>query len=275
MLTPVHNDRYARLLKALRAMERVLVAFSGGADSTLLLHAAHEALGDSVLALTCATPYTPADEIKGAVVTAKNLGVSHGIVNMPILDALRSNPLDRCYLCKRFLFGRLVRRAEQAGIVHVVDGSNADDLDDHRPGRRAVQELGVVSPLLDAGMAKEDVRDISQWHGLATWDLPAGACLLTRLPHGTRVREAELARIDQGERILRSLGFATVRLRSHGEIARIEVPHDMVARIVQADRRFGIHARLRELGYRHVTLDLAGYRMGSLNRPDIKCLEND
>ena len=275
MLKPVQKARYDRLLDALHSMGRVLVAFSGGADSTLLLHAAHEALGNNVLALTCATPYTPADEIKNAIVTAKNLGVDHHIVKMPILDALCTNPLDRCYLCKRFLFGRLVQRAEQAGIVHVVDGGNADDLDDHRPGRRAVQELGIASPLLDAGMTKEDVRDISKWCGLATWDLPAGACLLTRLPHGTRVREADLIRIDEGERYLRSLGFAAVRLRSHGEIARIEVPHDMVAEVVQADRQFGIHTRLRELGYRHVALDLAGYRMGSLNRPDIQFLEKE
>jgi uncharacterized protein len=267
MLSEVQKNRYARLLDALRAMERVLVAFSGGVDSSLLLHAAHEALPGGVLAVSLVTPYTPKGEAREALALARALGVEHHVVELPVPEELRSNPPERCYLCKRILFGRLVEMAGAAGIGHVLDGSNVDDLGDYRPGRRAAVELGVQSPLLDAGMTKQDIRDISRACGLPTWNRPAGACLLTRLPHGAAVDEAELARIDEGESFLKELGFAAVRLRSHGDVARIEVPRDALAAVLEADADRAITARLKELGYRHVALDLDGYRMGSLNPP--------
>jgi len=266
-LTREQKERYAALLAGLHEMERVLVAFSGGVDSALLLHAAHRALGGNVLVVTFATPYSPKGEVASAVELARTLGVRHRVVELPIPEALRGNPPERCYLCKRILFGELVRMAEEEGIGHVLDGSNVDDLGDHRPGRRAVLELGVRSPLLDAGLTKQDIRDISQDQGLPTWNKPAGACLLTRLPHGAAVDEAELDRIDAGETFLKSLGFAAVRLRSHGDVARIELPPESVAACLGPELRGRIDTRLKGLGYRHVAVDLAGYRMGSLNDP--------
>lgn len=267
MLSDVQHERYACLLETLQGMEHVLVAFSGGVDSALLLHAANEALPGGVLAVTFSLPYTPCEEVEGAIALAKQYGVTHRVEEMPLLPALAGNPPERCYLCKRHLFGHLLKIASDAGISHVLDGSNTDDLSDYRPGRKAIEELGVESPLLDAGMTKQDIRDISREFGLDTWNHPAGACLLTRLPHGSNVEEQELKRIDNGERILRSLGFPAVRLRSHGNVARIEVPHDALARLIKANEEHAIHTRLKELGYEHVTLDLEGYRMGSLNTP--------
>ena len=266
-LTRELKDKNATLLAELCAMQRVLVAFSGGVDSALLLHAAQRALGDSVLAVTFATPYSPKAETAGAVELAEALQVRHRVIELPIPDAIRENPPDRCYLCKRVLFGELVRMAGGEGIEHILDGSNLDDLDDHRPGRRAVMELGVRSPLLAAGLTKQDIRDLSREHDLPTWDKPAGACLLTRIPHNTVVEEGELGRIDRGETFLKSLGFSNVRLRSHGALARIELPTESIGSSLNPLLRGRIDRGLKGLGYRHVAVDLAGYRMGSLNEP--------
>jgi uncharacterized protein len=260
------REKYRELLRGLGTMGKAVVAFSGGLDSTFLLHAARSALGDGVLAVTLATPYMPEAEVAEAAGTARTLGARHLSLEVPFPGAVRDNPPDRCYLCKRALFARLMDLAADEGIGHVLDGTNLDDLDDHRPGRRALAELGVESPLLAAGLAKRDIREIAREHGLAAWDKPAGACLLTRIPHGRRVEEAELRRIDQAEAFLRGLGFAAVRLRSHGDLARIEAPRERLPELLAADLRHGIDARLKALGYRHVAVDLAGYRMGSLNK---------
>lgn len=264
-MTPSGDTKYRNLLRELRSMRKIAVAFSGGLDSTFLLHAARQALADDVLAVTVAAPFMPESEIEDALSAAQAMKVRHLLVEAPFPEPLRANPPDRCYLCKRTLFSLLKDVAMREKCTHVLDGTNLDDLDDYRPGLKALGELGIKSPLLTEGLTKQDIRDLSREHGLATWDKPAGACLLSRIPHGTRVDEAELRRIDQAERFLKGLGFAAVRLRSHGDLARIEVPRERVAELVEADTRHGIDARLKALGYRHVSVDLAGYRMGSLN----------
>ncbi|MFP5222558.1 MAG: ATP-dependent sacrificial sulfur transferase LarE [Acidobacteriota bacterium] len=258
-------DKYRTLLGGLRTLGKAVIAFSGGLDSTFLLHAARQALGDGVLAVTISTSYMAEAEVEEAERAARAMQAAHRIVEVPFPEVLRDNPPERCYICKKALFSLLAQVAAAEEIGHVLDGTNLDDLDDYRPGLRALGELGVKSPLLTAGLTKQEIRDLSREHGLPSWDKPAAACLLSRIPHGTRIEEAELRRIDQAEQFLKELGFTAVRLRSHGELARIEVPRGQVADIVEADRRHGIDARLKSLGYRHVAVDLAGYRMGSLN----------
>lgn len=264
-IDPNTDARYKNLLQSLHEMGAAMVAFSGGLDSTFLLHAAHQALQENVLAVTIATPYMSEAEIDEARHAARAMGARHEIIELPFPESIRTNPPDRCYHCKHSLFSHLLEMAREKGIAHVLDGTNLDDLGDYRPGLKALRELGVESPLLAAGLTKQDLRSLARAHGLEVWDKPAAACLLTRIPHGTRVDEAELRRIEQAELFLKDIGFPAVRLRSHGEIARIEVPPEQVAEVVRAEAGHGIDARLKALGYRHVTVDLAGYRMGSLN----------
>jgi len=259
------DERYRRLLADLAGLKRAVLAFSGGLDSSFLLHAASRAMGEGLIAVTLDTPYAPRAEIAEAAALAGRLGVRHVVLPVAFPEALRDNPPERCYLCKKTLFTTLRKLATNQGIAHVLDGANLDDLDDYRPGMRALAELGIISPLLAAGIGKDDIRALSREAGLPTWNKPSGACLLTRLPHGTRVTAEDLTRIDTAETWLRGLGFPAVRLRSHGDLARLEVPRDQAPAVLEADARHGIDAKLKALGYRHVTLDLAGYRMGSLN----------
>ena len=252
---------YAALCDAIRPLTGGVVAFSGGVDSSLVLRAALDTLPrERVLAVTLAAPYTPDVEVRAAEDLAQRLGARHETVPVAFPEFLRDNPPDRCYRCKRLLFGLLLDKAARTGLVHLLDGTNADDLGAYRPGLRAVRELGVASPLAEAGLTKALVRALAREHGLPNWDAPAGACLLTRLPHGTRVEEAVLRRIEAGETILREAGFPGARLRSHGELARIEVAPRSIAALVAAAGERNLAAALKDLGYRHVTVDLAGYR---------------
>jgi uncharacterized protein len=260
-----HAEIYDHLLAAIRPLTRVVVAFSGGVDSTLLLDACTRALGrENVLAATLDAPYMARAEIADARRVAAVLGARHAVIDAPFSEMLRANPEDRCYQCKRHLLGRLQTLAASQGFGRVVEGSNADDLDDHRPGMRAVRELGVLSPLLAAGLDKAAVRELSRWRGLDTWDKPAQPCLLTRFPHGAAISMADVRRVETAEAVLRDLGFVGARVRCHGDLARIEVSSEQVAALAQTGQK--AHATLTDLGFSFVTLDLAGYRMGSFNR---------
>lgn len=262
---------FGRLLAEIRRHDRVAVAFSGGADSTLLLDACLRALGqDRVLAVTLAAPYVPRGEIADARRLAASLGARHEVVDVPFPEELRANPRERCYLCKRLLLGRLLALGTGRGFVQAVEGSNVDDLNEHRPGMRAVLEAGVASPLLGAGLDKAAVRQLSRCRGLDTWDKPAKACLMTRFPHGTDVSMARLRRLEAAEAVLHDLGFSDVRVREHGDLARIEVPAGRIPDLVRVGLERGLEAALRGLGYARATVDLAGYRKGSFNSSGVR-----
>ncbi len=265
VLTDAQKRKYNKLLAALGRMRRVVLAFSGGVDSGLLLYCARESLGDNILAVTLAPPYLPESELVEAMALTQKMGIVHQVIEIPVHDTIRYNPDDRCYLCKRFLFEKLIQIAGKQGFDTVIEGSNYDDLDDYRPGLRAIRELGICSPLLDTGFTKKDIRALAKAFKLAVWNKPASGCLLTRIPHGTRIEDVELRRIEKGEKFLKNLGLPVVRLRSHGALARIEVPISSLTGCLEPQRRKRIVTYLKELGYVYVTIDLAGYQMGSLN----------
>lgn len=259
----------SRLEAVLRARPRAVVAFSGGVDSTLLLRVARDVLGaGNVVAVTGVSETYTADEKRAAARFARGLGVEHVLLETSELasDAFSANPPDRCYHCKRELLAKVLDLARSRGIDAVYDASNVDDLSDYRPGRRALQESGVRSPLLEAGFTKRDVRRLSRRLGLATWDKPANPCLASRFPYGTSITSEALDRVRQGEAFIRGLGFPVVRLRHHGELARLEVPASDRARLLKPATARKVAAKLRSLGYLWTAVDIEGYTMGSLNR---------
>ena len=257
---------YQHLLHNINILDHVAVAFSGGVDSSLLAYAAHEALGDKMLAITVHTPYIPDWEIAEAQLFAAQYHIAHEIIELAIPTDITFNPSDRCYLCKKALFKAIQSRATEFGIHAVIEGSNKDDLNDYRPGMRALKELGIISPLLEADMSKEAIRTFSKQAGLATWDKPAYACLLSRIPYHTEITAGELERIALAENVLRDLHIFGARVRSHGDIARIEVPVAMFTTLLQSELRTIITKKIKDCGYKYITLDLEGYQMGSLNK---------
>jgi uncharacterized protein len=266
-----------RLHEIISEMSSVAVAYSGGTDSAYLLAACLHVLGpDRVLALTADSPLTPRGELEGARVLAAQLGVRHMILRSKDLqntDIVANRP-DRCYHCKFSRFEALLEMARAEGFDTLIHGENADDADDYRPGSQAAEELGVRAPLREAGLSKADVRALSRKRGLPTWDRPANACLASRFPYGTPLTVEGLARVEAAEERVRAVyGLDHLRVRDHFPVARLEVPAQEIARLAQPEARAGVVEALRALGYRYITLDLAGYKMGSLN-DDLDNTEN-
>lgn len=264
---PHYEPKLARLYQLLDALPGAVVAFSGGVDSTALLHAAARRLPGRVVAVTADSPSLPRAELAEAQALAQEFGVRHVLLPTRELerDGYRQNGSDRCYHCKKELFVSVAERRREVGPDDwpVLYGAITDDLGDHRPGQRAAAEHGVLAPLLEAGFAKTDVRRYSRDAGLRTADKPSFACLASRVPYGTAIDAALLARVERGEALLRQLGFRQFRVRHHGELARIEVPPDDLPRALQLRRE--LVAGLKQCGWLQVTLDLQGFRSGSMN----------
>jgi uncharacterized protein len=261
------DEKYAKLLETLRSLESVVVAFSGGVDSTFLARAAGEALGDRALLVTADSETYPSSELAAAQELARSLGMRHVVVATRELDNpdYARNPANRCFFCKEELFTTLAPIAEREGFRHLVYGANTDDLGDHRPGMDSARQRGVRAPLIEAGLGKAEIRELSQALGLPTWDKPSFACLSSRFQYGDRITADKLRQIDAAEEFVRSLGFRQFRVRHHDRLARLEIPLDELPKLWEDGRRDAILGRFRELGYVYVTVDLAGFQSGSAN----------
>ena len=257
----------AALDARLNALGSVLVAYSGGVDSAFLGITAARVLGDRAICITADSPSYPDRHRDLAIGTARAFHLRHEMVRTSEVERpeYRANPANRCYYCKHELYTQLTAIARARGFAAVVDGSNADDRGDYRPGREAAREFGVLSPLDEVGLTKDEIRELARRAGLSTWDEPASACLSSRIPYHSEVTEEKLKIIDAAERVLRDLGFRVCRVRHHDTIARLELGRDEIARALEPEVASTIERELRALGYAHVTIDLRGYRLGSLN----------
>src|SRR5271156_1140511 len=263
----VLDAKLERMRAMFAPMRSLIVAFSGGVDSTFVLKVAHEILGDSVLALTTTSPTMPDEDRESALAMAQLIGARHLIVESNELEipGYAANPINRCYLCKHNLFTVCEAKGAELGIDEIVDGLNLDDLHDYRPGMQAASEKRVRHPLVEAEMTKADVRALSRAMGLPTWDRPASPCLSSRFPYGTEITPAGLEKVAAGEKLLHSMGFAGARVRYHGDVARLELGQSGMARGVEPALRDSVEREFKKIGFRFVAIDLKGFRSGSLN----------
>lgn len=255
-----------KLCLSVEKMEKLAVAFSGGVDSTFLIKIAKECLGDSTIAVTVNAPYIADWEIDEASALTSSLGVRHHFINLGISDLILNNPEDRCYKCKKIVFSQIIEFAASEGFSTIADGSNADDKKDYRPGMKALDELKVKSPLLENEITKDEIRSWSKALGLETWDKPPYACLLTRLPYNTIVDLRSLEMIEKAEKTIIDLGIRAIRVRKHGDIARLEIGNEEMHKILNLELMSEIAEALKKIGFEYVTLDMGGYIMGSFNR---------
>ncbi len=263
------DKKGGELRRIVAECKSLLIAFSGGLDSTFLLKVAVDVLGERVLAVTARSKTYPEREYHEAVQLALEIGPRHITITSEELEieGFTKNPPRRCYFCKKELFTKLTEVARKEGLEYIADGSNADDAHDFRPGMEAASEFGVISPLKEAGLTKKDIRALSKKMGLSTWDKPSFACLASRFPYGEEITPEKLDMVEQAEDFLRDLGFRQLRVRHHGDIARIEVPEEDIPALIEPETRRKITDQFKKIGYHYITVDLTGYRTGSMNIP--------
>lgn len=261
------NDKYNALKDYIASLGSVAVAFSGGVDSTLLLKVAHDVLGSKALAVTLKSLLFPSRELEDACTFCLNNSIPHIVCEVDELsiDGFKTNPPNRCYLCKHSLFTRMLSIAREHNLAHVIEGSNLDDLGDYRPGLQAIRELSIKSPLREAGLTKAEIRQLSRDLGLPTWEKPSYACLASRFVYGDTITREKLLMVERAEVFLQDLGFKQMRVRLHGKLARIEILPADFPKILQEDIRTKIYDALKDYGFSYVSLDLRGYRTGSMN----------
>jgi pyridinium-3,5-biscarboxylic acid mononucleotide sulfurtransferase len=259
------ENKLENLIEIIKSLESTVIAFSGGVDSTLLAKVALDVLGDKAIAVTARSETYTKSELEDAIELAKKIGIRHEVIVSEELDIpeFSHNPANRCYYCKKELLKKLKEIAETYGFKNVIEGANFDDTDDYRPGMMAVDELGVRSPLKEAKLTKSEIRDLSKRFGLPTWDKPSAACLASRFPYGSEITREKLNVVGEAEAFLKSLGIRQLRVRHHDQIARIEVAEKDMDILIQ--NRQQIVSELKELGFKYVTMDLQGYRTGSMN----------
>ena len=261
------RERESALRANIRNLGSLAVAFSGGVDSSYLLKVAHEELGDKVLGITARSATYPEREFQQATNFANQYGIAQEVIISEELDVegFEDNPINRCYLCKNELFEKILTVAKDRNLAYVAEGSNMDDLGDYRPGLQAVREHGIRSPLRESGLSKNDIRFLSKEIGLPTWNKPAFACLSSRFPYGSKITREKLSAIDKAEQLLLDLGFTQVRVRHHGDVARIELTEAEMPRFLESDVRIRVYDAYKALGFHFTALDIRGYRTGSMN----------
>jgi pyridinium-3,5-biscarboxylic acid mononucleotide sulfurtransferase len=264
------NQKSLKLNSILKDLNSFVVAFSGGVDSTFLLHRANTLRNSNIIAVTIRTPYIPSREIEYTIEFTSSFGIGHKIIDIDFIEIIKSNPVDRCYMCKKTLFTDILSFASDNNYKFVIDGTNADDVSEARPGINALKELGIMSPLLEAGLTKNDIRELAREADLDIWNKTTTSCLLTRIPYNTEISEQVLRMAEKAETVLFELGYPGTRVRLHGDLARIECLPGYIEKIIRNPDKEHIISSLKKIGIRYVSLDLEGYKTGSSNQENVQ-----